>query len=192
MMADADDEKVGYRRPPRHSQFRKGRSGNPAGRPKGSGAVDGVGKTLRRKVTITVDGKREKVAVTDAIALQMTKQALAGNVGAGREVMRLAAQQAEFEARRNAMKPQVTQVSWVVIDPKDCSPGLEKLGVVVNIAGQYKIEPWVIEAALARDPGLERRLKQDDRQMIQNYTRMPGDKEGDPGRSVGAPGKDKG
>ncbi len=190
-MTDGDDEKVGYRRPPRRSQFRKGVSGNPAGRPKGSGAVDGVARTLKRKVTITVDGKREKVAVTDAIALQMTKQALAGNVGAGREVMRLAAQQAEIEARRRPPEAQVTQFSWVIIDPKDCSPGLELLGVVANIGGHYKIEPWVIEAAMARDPGLERRLKQEDRQLIHNYTRKPGDKEGDPGRPVGGPRKDK-
>jgi hypothetical protein len=32
----ADDYKVGYRKPPRHTQFRKGQSGNPNGRPKGT------------------------------------------------------------------------------------------------------------------------------------------------------------
>ncbi len=31
-----DDEQVGYGRPPRHSRFRKGQSGNPKGRPKGA------------------------------------------------------------------------------------------------------------------------------------------------------------
>lgn len=31
---DALGEKVGYKKPPRHSQFKKGRSGNPKGRPR--------------------------------------------------------------------------------------------------------------------------------------------------------------
>ena len=35
-MSDKDDEKVGYGRPPKHSRFRKGQSGNPRSRPKGA------------------------------------------------------------------------------------------------------------------------------------------------------------
>jgi hypothetical protein len=31
----ADDHKVGYRKPPVHSRFRKGQSSNPGGRPRG-------------------------------------------------------------------------------------------------------------------------------------------------------------
>jgi hypothetical protein len=33
-MADGDERAVGYKRPPREHQFRRGESGNPAGRPK--------------------------------------------------------------------------------------------------------------------------------------------------------------
>jgi len=32
---DAEDDGVGYRKPPRTTRFAKGRSGNPAGRPRG-------------------------------------------------------------------------------------------------------------------------------------------------------------
>jgi hypothetical protein len=135
-------------------------------------------------VTITVDGRREKVAVTDAIALQMTKQALAGHIGAGREVMKLAAQQAEIEARRTPRKPQVNQIAFVAIDPEHCSASLEVLGVVANINGRYKIEPWVIEAAMARDPKIEKSLTPSDYQLLRNSTRKPDDKEGDPGRPL--------
>lgn len=184
-MDDQDDESVGYRKPPSHSRFRKGQSGNPAGRPRGAGAIDSVARTLRRKVTITVDGKREKVPVTDAVALQMMKQALAGHIGAGREVMKLAAQHAEAEAASRPRRTKVTQIGFVMIDPKDCSPGLERLGVVANINGQYKIEPWVIEAALARDPRLAGQLTSSDNQLIRNYTRKPEDIADDPGKPMG-------
>ena len=35
-VAAEDEERVGYKRPPKRTRFRKGQSGNPKGRPKGS------------------------------------------------------------------------------------------------------------------------------------------------------------
>jgi hypothetical protein len=35
-MADDGDSRVGYKRPPQHSKFKPGQSGNPKGRPKGA------------------------------------------------------------------------------------------------------------------------------------------------------------
>lgn len=180
---DDQDEAVGYGRPPMGSRFRKGQSGNLRGRPKGSGQVPGLGKALSRKVTIVVDGQRQRVPVTDAVALQMTKQALSGHVPAGREIMRLAAQEADFQARLNpGGRAPLSKISVVVIDPKDCRPALEKLGVVANIGGQIKMEPWVVEAARARQPNL--RLSAADELLIRNYTRQPEDKVGDPGTPI--------
>ena len=39
----SDDYEVGYRKPPQHSRFEKGRSGKPEGRPKGASSCSPVG-----------------------------------------------------------------------------------------------------------------------------------------------------
>jgi hypothetical protein len=49
------DYPVGYKKPPRHTQFKPGQSGNPRGRPKQSATfADVLTKQLRKKVTVTM------------------------------------------------------------------------------------------------------------------------------------------
>ena len=61
---------VGYRRPPLHSRFKPGISGNPRGRPKGSKNLDSLCHSLlSRKVTIHEAGARRKVTAVEAILL---------------------------------------------------------------------------------------------------------------------------
>ena len=56
-------DKVGYGRPPRHTRFRKGQSGNPNGRPQGgANAKTIVSRAISEKVTIR-EGETER-AVT--------------------------------------------------------------------------------------------------------------------------------
>ena len=52
---DKTDYKVGYKKPPLHTRFRKGQSGNPRGRPRGS-------KNLS---TLLTDALNEPVVVTE-------------------------------------------------------------------------------------------------------------------------------
>lgn len=82
-MTDDKPPYVGYMNPPEHTRFKKGRSGNPRGRPrKREGLKTGLQRVLNRKVRVKDNDQR--IAIRDALmwklrefALQGDKQALA-------------------------------------------------------------------------------------------------------------------
>ncbi len=77
------DNEVGYGRPPRESQFRKGESGNPKGRPKGSlNLATVLDKTLREKVVINENGQRQQVTKMEAAVKQLVNKSAAGDLAA--------------------------------------------------------------------------------------------------------------
>jgi hypothetical protein len=58
--AAVDNNKVGYRRPPRRTRFKKGQSGNPNGRPQGrANAKTIVARAINEKVTVR-EGETER------------------------------------------------------------------------------------------------------------------------------------
>jgi len=59
---DKTDYKVGYKKPPLHTRFRKGQSGNPRGRPRGSKNFSTLlADALNEPVVVTEDGRRRKI-----------------------------------------------------------------------------------------------------------------------------------
>ncbi len=71
---------VGYGKPPRHSRFKKGRSGNPAGRPKGRRRIEQTLLKLAMQVcTIRRNGEIEQATALEALFHVIVAQAGKGN-----------------------------------------------------------------------------------------------------------------
>ena len=83
----ADDE-VGYKKPPRHTRFQPGRSGNPKGRPKASKNFKTVfERELNHRIAIAENGRSKKVSKRDAIAKRLVNGAVNGDLKAAQVVL---------------------------------------------------------------------------------------------------------
>jgi Family of unknown function (DUF5681) len=75
---------VGYCNPPGHTRFKKGQSGNPSGRPKGSlNMATVLERTLREKVIIiNQNGRQKTVTKLEAALNQLIDKATSGELKA--------------------------------------------------------------------------------------------------------------
>jgi len=72
---DQRDYKVGYRKPPSHTRFVKGQSGNPRGRAPGAKNMKTLlTKALNELVVVTDNGGRRKVSKREAIITQLVNR----------------------------------------------------------------------------------------------------------------------
>lgn len=77
---EGKDYEIGYGRPPRRSQFSKGKSGNPKGRPKGTRSLlDRFAKALDERVTINENGSRRTIPKSEAVMKQLVNKAASGD-----------------------------------------------------------------------------------------------------------------
>jgi len=86
-----DGYTVGYGKPPTHSQFRPGQSGNPAGRRKGMrNLMTDVKRTLRVPVSVKEGGRSRKISTQEGILLLLREKALKGDARALDRLIELA------------------------------------------------------------------------------------------------------
>jgi hypothetical protein len=75
--------KVGYGKPPKAKQFKRGKSGNPKGRPKGSlNLATDLTAELGEHITVREDGRSRKVSKQRALIKSLMAKALQGDVRA--------------------------------------------------------------------------------------------------------------
>jgi Family of unknown function (DUF5681) len=86
----SDDSAVGYKRPPVHSRFQKGQSGNPRGRPKRvADFMEDAVEILGGTVTGQAKGKSLTLPTVQAVFRTVCRRALKGDSQALRRVIEL-------------------------------------------------------------------------------------------------------
>ncbi len=108
MRDDFEDRnsKVGYRKPPKKGQFKKGVSGNPSGRPKKVFDWDGgVVRELESLLTINENGQRKSIKKFEAITKQLVHKAISGSLSAIRLLIELRRDARERAAEMNERSP---------------------------------------------------------------------------------------
>lgn len=84
------DYEVGYQKPPKASQFAKGHSGNPNGRPKGTkNWATSLHEALEQKVTVLVNGSSKQVTKLEAATTQLANKATQGDLNSIRLLLQL-------------------------------------------------------------------------------------------------------
>lgn len=96
-----DTYKTGYRHPPLANQFEKGKSGNPAGRPKGARNISStIAAALAERVVVNIGGRRKSITKLEAAVTQLANKAAGGDPKATKLMMDLLHQsEARDEAR---------------------------------------------------------------------------------------------
>jgi Family of unknown function (DUF5681) len=77
------DYEVGYKKPPRHTRFRQGRSGNPNGRPKQArNLLTDLHEELQQRITVREGGTERRMTRQRAVVMRLLDKALKGEPGA--------------------------------------------------------------------------------------------------------------
>jgi hypothetical protein len=86
----SQNEKAGYKHPPKHSQFKPGQSGNPKGRPKGiNNLATDLEEELSESVIIHEGGKQAVTSKQRAMIKAMMSKALKGDTRAANALITL-------------------------------------------------------------------------------------------------------
>ena len=159
------------------TRFRKGQSGNPAGRPKKRRPhVSAFDIIFDKTLTVTQGGVERELTVDEALQLQTYQAALKGNRAAIRAVLKMIEKREAALARHNP--PPVRQVK--VEFEHDADNACEAMRIL-DIAGYQKALPgadaarramklttWAAQAGLSR-PG-RRQLSERDVDEIRLFT----------------------
>jgi hypothetical protein len=107
-MARDQNYKVGYKRPPAHSRFRPGESGNPAGRPKGRKNLQtAVREYLEGQVQVSIGQRKQMMTRLEAFVHRVFNSAISGDIKAFQHALTLARLYDAAESPEASRDPQL-------------------------------------------------------------------------------------
>ena len=104
---------VGYGRPPVHTRFKPGQSGNPSGRPKGSQNLQTLfQKILNERIPLREGARLRKVSKAEAVLRGLVIGAMKGDPRSVVTLFRLAEQTGQFEQHSSITEVRRVIVGW--------------------------------------------------------------------------------
>lgn len=165
---------------PNAGWFSKGRSGNPKGRPRGSGKRTARGSAfeilLDRTLTVTAGNLTREISMEEALQERTFKDALAGKRMAIKEVLKWIAAYEEWLGRHTAKPPVQLEPFVSRSDPKNADEALLLLGIATRFVphpeevnrSRLLLEPWAAQLALNR---LRHRFDRQELDHVRHCTR---------------------
>jgi hypothetical protein len=112
--ADASD--IGYKRPPQHTRFKKGQSGNPSGKKKSKLMRSDYDKLdLSETITVSSQGKRVTMTMRKALHQKLFAMALKENLRAIELLFKLDAVTIHQNGQTDGSEPEVSQSEEALI-----------------------------------------------------------------------------
>jgi len=152
--------------PPISGRFRKGKSGNPKGRPKKRTpeATSAFDILISKSLVVVQNGVRREVTVDEALQQQLYRDAVKGNKLAQRQVMKMIDKREKARAKERKIEPSITS-KIEPVDPDNADQALQILGIATPDLSRDRqpdgrehllLEPWAVQAALKRRRGSSR------------------------------------
>ncbi|HZG45813.1 MAG TPA: DUF5681 domain-containing protein [Allosphingosinicella sp.] len=146
-------------------QFRKGQSGNPAGRPrKRRPDVSAFDIIFDKRLTVSQNGVERELSVDEALQLQTYQAALKGSRMAVRAVLKMIAKREEALAKLSPAPPRKPIRTQIEHDPRNADEAMLLLGITVldpswsapcAYETRMKLATWAAQAGISR-PGRNR------------------------------------
>jgi hypothetical protein len=100
------NNEVGYGRPPKRHRFKKGQSGNPRGRPKGTkNLATDLRDELNERVKVNDGGKPRRITKQRISVKRLVHEAMKGNIVAFKTIFGLAQDGLEIAERETESRP---------------------------------------------------------------------------------------